>query len=65
MRGSTCLDVEVLPPPGETSKSKPAEGARVAPIAADEERVEAGSKVEWSWLDLCETLVSMAKEASA
>ena len=40
------LDVAVLPPPGETCKSEPAVGARVAPIAADEERVEEGSRVE-------------------
>ena len=41
-------------PEGETCKSKPAVGARVAPIAADEEWKKAA---EWSWLDLCETLV--------
>ena len=36
------LDVEVLPAPGETCRSKSAVGARVAPIAADEERLEEG-----------------------
>ena len=34
------LYVEVLPPPGETCESKPAAGARVAPISMDEERVD-------------------------
>ena len=31
------LDVEVLLPPGEICESKPAAGARIAPIAVDEE----------------------------
>ena len=40
------LDVEVLPPPGEFSNDKTAAGARVAPIAAEDERLEEGSRVE-------------------
>ena len=44
------LDVEVLPPPGEICKSKPAAGARIAPIAVDEERVEEGNRVELAGL---------------
>ena len=44
------LDVEVLLPPGETFESKPAAGARIAPIAVDEERVEEGSRVELAGL---------------
>ena len=44
------LDVEVLPPPGETCESKTAAGARIAPIAVDEERVEEGSRAELAGL---------------
>ena len=44
------LDLEVLPPLRDTCKSKPAPGARVAPIAADEERVEESSRVELAGL---------------
>ena len=40
----------MLPPPGETCKGKSAVGAWVAPIAADEERVEEGSRVELAGL---------------
>ena len=36
--------------PGEICKSKPAAGARIAPIAVDEERVEEGSRVELAGL---------------
>ena len=39
------LDVEVLPPLGETCKSKPVAGARIAPIAVDE-----GSRVDLAGL---------------
>ena len=39
------LDVEVLLPPGEFSSVRTAVGARVAPIAADDERLEEGSSV--------------------
>ena len=44
------LDAEVLPPPGETCESRSAAGARIAPIAVDEERVEEGSRVELAGL---------------
>ena len=44
------LDFEVLPPLGETCESKPAAGARIAPIVVDEERVEEGSRVELAGL---------------
>ena len=41
------LDVEVLPPPGAFSNGKTTAGARVAPSAAAEnERLEEGSRVE-------------------
>ena len=44
------LDVEVPPPLEESSNGKTAVGARVAPIAAEEERVEEGSRVELAGL---------------
>ena len=40
------LAVEVLPAPGELSNSKTAAGARVATIAAENERLEEGGRVE-------------------
>ena len=40
------LDVGVPPPPGEFSNGKTAAGARVPPIAAENERLEEGSRVE-------------------
>ena len=40
------LDVALLPPPGE----EPAVGARVTPIATDDERLEEGSRVELAGL---------------
>ena len=38
------------PPPGEFSDGKTAVGARVAPIAAEDERLEEGSRVELAGL---------------
>ena len=40
------LDVEVLPPPGETCESRSTASAIIAPIAMDDERVEEGSRVD-------------------
>ena len=50
MLRSRCLDVEVLPPAGEFSNGKTAVGARVAPIAAGDERLEESSTVELAGL---------------
>ena len=44
------LDVEVLLPLGEFSNGRTVVGARVAPIAADDERLEEGSRVELAGL---------------
>ena len=44
------LDVEVLPPPGVSSNGKTTVGARVAPIAAEDEQLEEGSIVELAGL---------------
>ena len=44
------LDVEVLPPPGETCESRSTASARIAPIAMDDERVEEGNRVELAGL---------------
>ena len=44
------LDVEVLPPPGESCESRPTASARIAPIAMDDKRVEEGSRVELAGL---------------
>ena len=44
------LDVEVLPPPGEFSSGRTAVGARVAPSAAEDERLEDGSRLELAGL---------------
>ena len=50
MLHSCSLDVEVLPPPGEFSNGRNAVGAVVAPIAADDERSEQGSRVQLAGL---------------
>ena len=44
------LDVEVLPPPGESCESRSTASARIAPVAMDDERVEEGSRVELAGL---------------
>ena len=44
------LDVEVLPPPGESCESRSTASARIAPISMDDERVEEGSRVELAGL---------------
>ena len=42
---SDAYSAEVRPPPGEFSNGRTAVGARVAPIAAEDERLEEGSRV--------------------
>ena len=49
------LDVEVLPPPGESFETRSTASARIAPIAMMTN--EWKKAAEWNWLDLCEILV--------
>ena len=44
------LDVDVLPPPVEFLNGETAAGARVGPVAAENERLEGGSRVELAGL---------------